>query len=133
MQETKKTINKTARVPVVKVAKAGKAAVGHASGFMNFVRQQGIVGLAVGLAIGTQAAELVKVIVGSLITPLIDLLAGKGGLAGLKWTLTVGDRTAVFTFGGLIDAVLRFLAIAFVIYLVIHALKLDRLDKKKEG
>ncbi|HEX6462423.1 MAG TPA: MscL family protein [Candidatus Saccharimonadales bacterium] len=114
-------------------AVAHQKVTGQVSSFMRFVREQGIVGLAVGLAIGAQAAELVKIIVGSLITPLIDLLVGKGGLAALKWTLEVGDRTAVFTFGDLIDALIRFLAVAFVIYLVIHGLKLDRLDKKKEA
>ncbi len=112
---------------------ARQRVTGQVSSFMRFVREQGIVGLAVGLAIGAQAAELVKIIVGSVVTPIIDLLVGKGGLAGLKWTLEVGDRTAVFTFGDLIDALIRFLAVAFVIYLVIHGLKLDRLDKNKEA
>ena len=114
-------------------AVAHQRVTGQVSSFMRFVREQGIVGLAVGLAIGAQAAELVKIIVGSIITPIIDLIVGKGGLAGLKWTLEMGDRMAVFTFGDLIDALIRFLAVAFVIYLVIHGLKLDRLDKKKES
>lgn len=102
----------------------------YTNGFMTFVREQGVVGLAVGLAIGAQAAEFIKVIVGSIITPVVDLLVGKGGLAALKWEVAVADRTAVFTFGELLDATLRFLAVAFVIYLVIHGLKLDKLDKK---
>ncbi|MDQ3065092.1 MAG: MscL family protein [bacterium] len=105
----------------------------QANGFMDFVRTQGVVGLAVGLAIGTQAAELVKQIVGSTITPIVDLLVGKEGLKGLSWTAHVGDRVGIFTFGALIDAVIRFMAIAFVIYFVVKGLKLDRLDKKKEA
>ena len=110
-----------------------RTAVGRSlGGFMDFVRTQGVIGLAVGLAIGTQASELVKTIVGSVITPIVDLLVGKDGLDGLSWTLEVGDRTGVFTFGTLIDALIRFLAIAFVIYFVVKGFKLDRLDKKKE-
>lgn len=104
----------------------------YTNGFMTFVREQGIVGLAIGLAIGAQAAEFIKVIVGSIITPVVDLLVGKGGLAALKWEVAIADRTATFTFGELFDAALRFMAVAFVIYLVIHGLKLDRLDKKDE-
>lgn len=104
----------------------------HARGFMDFVRKQGIVGLAVGLAIGTQASDLVKNIVGSIITPIVDLLVGKGGLEGLTWTVNVGDRTSTFQFGLLIDSLIKFLAVAVVIYFVVMGLKLDRLDKKKE-
>lgn len=105
----------------------------QAKGFMEFVRTQGVVGLAVGLAIGTQANDLVKNIVASLITPIVDLLVGKGGLKGLTYTLEVGDRATTFAFGSLLDAIIRFLAIAFVIYFVVKGLKLDRLDKKKEA
>lgn len=104
----------------------------HARGFSDFVRKQGIVGLAVGLAIGTQASELVKNIVGSIITPVVSLLVGKGGLAGLTWTVNIGDRSSTFDFGLLIDSTIKFLAVAVVIYVVVMGLKLDRLDKKKE-
>ncbi len=100
-------------------------------GFMEFVRTQGVVGLAVGLAIGTQASELVKTIVSSIITPIVDLLVGSGGLKGLTWTVQVFGRHTTFAFGTLIDAIIRFLAIAFVIYFVVKGLKLDKLDKKK--
>lgn len=102
-------------------------------GFMDFVRTQGVVGLAVGLAIGTQASELVKTIVASIITPIVDLLVGSGGLKGLTWTVNVAGRQSTFAFGGLLDAIIRFLAIAFVIYFVVKGLKLDKLDKKKEA
>lgn len=104
----------------------------HIGGFMDFVRKQGVVGLAVGLAIGTQASELVKNIVSSVITPIVDLLVGSEGLAGLKWTVNISDRSATFDFGLLIDSSIKFLAVAIVIYFVIMGLKLDRLDKKKD-
>ena len=100
-------------------------------GFLDFVREQGVIGLAIGLAVGAQAAVVVSQIVGSLITPIIDLLVGKGGLQGLKWTAHIGSRTGVFTFGALIDVLIRFAAILLVVYLVVHWLRLDRLDKKK--
>jgi large conductance mechanosensitive channel len=114
-------------------ARAAKLTGGYGSGFMNFVREQGVVGLAVGLAIGTEAGVLIKQLVGSLVTPIVDLLVGKDGLNGLKWTLNAGDRSGTFDIGTLIDVLIRFLAVAFVVYLVVHFLKLDRLDKKKES
>ena len=103
------------------------------SGFADFVRTQGVVGLAVGLAIGAASAEFVKNIVGSVITPIVDLLVGPGGLSDLTYTLTIGNRQGVFNFGLLIDSLLKFMAVALVIYLVVHGFKLDKLDKKKDS
>jgi large conductance mechanosensitive channel len=116
-----------------RAAKLKEHASGHGSGFMKFVREQGVVGLAVGLAIGTEAGVLIKQLVGSTITPIIDLLIGKGGLEGFKFTIHLGDRTGLFAIGTLIDVLIRFLAVVFVVYVVIHFLKLDRLDKKKDA
>lgn len=115
-----------------RAAKLKQHATGHGSGFMTFVREQGVVGLAVGLAIGTEAGVLIKQLVGSTIKPVIDLLIGKGGLEGFQFTVNIGDRTGVFAVGMLIDVLIRFMAVAFVVYLVVHFLKLDRLDKKKD-
>jgi large conductance mechanosensitive channel len=103
-----------------------------AEGFADFIRKQGVIGLAVGLAIGTQASELVKNIVSSVITPIVDLLVGKGGLKDLDLFVQIGDRTATFDFGLLIDSSIKFLAVALVIYFVIMGLRLDKLDKKKD-
>jgi large conductance mechanosensitive channel protein len=105
----------------------------QARGFMDFVRTQGVVGLAVGLAIGTQATELVKSFVAAVITPVVNLIVGNEGLKGVTWTVHAGDRVTTFALGSLIDAIIRFLVIAFVIYFVVKGLKLDKLDKKKEA
>lgn len=101
-------------------------------GFSDFVRKQGVVGLAVGLAIGAQAAVFVNAIVANLITPLVNLVVGKEGLDGLDLYIKVSDRTAVFEFGTVLDALIKFLAVAAVIYFVVIKLKLDKLDKKKD-
>ncbi len=102
-------------------------------GFISFIREKGVVGLAVGLAIGTAATGLVNQIVGSLVTPLVDLMVGKDGLKGLNLTVQIGNRAGVFAIGSAIDALLRFIALAVVIYFIVMGLKLDRLDKKAEA
>ena len=111
---------------------AAKLRTSPLAGFVEFIREKGVVGLAVGLAIGTAASGLVTQIVNAVITPAVGLLVGKQGLAGLNLTVNVADRSEVFAFGTLIDALIKFLAIAAVIYFVVMGLKLDRLDKKKE-
>lgn len=104
----------------------------HMGGFMDFVREQGVVGLAVGLAIGTAAGDTVAKLVEGFINPVVQLLLGsQEGLAKAAWTLNVGDRTAEFAWGAFVSSTITLLATAFVIYLIVHMMKLDKADKKK--
>lgn len=103
-------------------------------GFLDFVREQGVVGLAVGLAIGAAAGATVKQIVDNLINPIVGFLLGGTDLSGLVWNtgLKNGNVELTFGWGAILSSAITLLATAFVIYYVIHAAKLDRLDKKKE-
>ncbi len=117
-----------------KIAAAAKlkGVANHGSGFMNFIREQGVVGLAVGLAIGTAAGASVKVIVDNLISPLVALMTQGVDLSKLSWDVHVGAETVKFGWGAVLSSLITLLATAFVVYLVIHLAKLDRLDKKKD-
>lgn len=120
-------------------AKAASVGVSHVGGFLNFIREKGVVGLAVGLAIGTAATGVVTQIVNAVITPTVSLILSLFGLDGLKSLNFVAKRAAdgtpliTYAVGDLIDALIKFLAVALVIYLVVMGLKLDRLDKKKDA
>jgi len=108
--------------------------VKNIKGFMNFVREQGVVGLAVGLAIGAAAGATVKQIVDGLINPVVGFLLGGADLSNLVWRtgLKNGNIELSFSWGAVLSSVITLLATAFVIYYVIHAAKLDKLDKKKD-
>jgi large conductance mechanosensitive channel len=104
----------------------------HLKGFLDFVREQGVVGLAIGLAVGTQAAILVKDIVAALVDPIIGLIIGNPqGLQAAKWNVSIAGREATFAFGQLVYSIIVFGAVCLVVYFVVHGLKLDKLDKKK--
>lgn len=110
------------------------AAAQPLTGFMNFVREQGVVGLAIGLALGAQVKALVDQIVASFINPLVGLiLPGQGDLSKKFFSFTVGDKTAVFSYGAFLNVLISFIAVAAVIYFVVKGLKLDRIDKKKDA
>ena len=116
--------------------KAKTVSVNQVGGFLNFIREKGVIGLAVGLAIGTAATAVVTQIVASVVTPTVSLIIGDKGLKGLNFVAKrAADGTPLITYavGDLIDALIKFLAVAAVIYFVIMGLKLDKLDKKKEG
>lgn len=105
----------------------------HASGFIEFIRTQGVVGLAIGLAIGTAAGDTVKKLVEGFIAPVVQFIVGsRDGLETAAWHLELFGRTADFKWGAFVSSAIALLATALVIYWVIHVLKLDRLDKKKE-
>lgn len=115
-------------VEKAKVARPSK----QLGGFMDFVREQGVVGLAVGLALGVQVKAVVDQIVASFINPVVGLvLPGQGDLSKKTFSLTVGDKTAVFAYGAFFNVLISFIAVAAVIYFVVKGLKLDKLDKKK--
>ena len=101
------------------------------AGFMTFVREQGVVGLAVGLILGGAVSKFVTAIITDVVNPIIGIaLGGTQGLADLKFVIP-GTQAAI-KWGHLISASLDFVVIAAVVYYVVHGLGLDRADKKKE-
>ena len=105
----------------------------HMGGFINFIREQGVVGLAVGLAICTAAGDTVKKLVTAFIDPLVQLIVGsQKGLQAASFTVEFAGRKGEFMYGAFISSLITLLAVAFVVYAIVHFLKLDKLDKKKD-
>ena len=104
------------------------------AGFTDFLREQGVVGLAIGLVLGTQAKSLVDSLVVNFINPLTGLfLPGSGALETKTFVLNLFGKKATFGWGAFISGLLSFVLVAAVIYYVFKGLKLDRLDKKKDA
>ena len=115
-----------------KAVAAKEKAKGHGGGFLDFIRTQGVIGLAVGLAIGAAAGDTVKKLVEGFINPIVQFLVGsQAALANAEWKLELFGREADFKWGAFVSSLITLLATALVIYLIVHALKLDKLDKKK--
>ena len=103
------------------------------SGFVLFLREHAIVGLAVGFIIGTQVQTVVKQLTDSFINPLFALLfSGNKSLAARTFTLHFGDRHANFGWGAVAYTLLDFLFVLIVLYAMIKIFSLDKLDKVKE-
>ncbi len=101
---------------------------GKMGGFMDFIREQGVVGLAVGFILGGAVSKIVSSLVDNVVNPLIGIILGKVNLADMM--LTVGS--AQLKYGMFISTLVDFLIIAAVVYFGVKALGLDKLDKKKE-
>ncbi|MCJ1967215.1 MscL family protein [Candidatus Nanosynbacter sp. TM7-075] len=128
-----KSVKAAAKVAAIKEKKIVSAAIKdtHMSGFIDFIREQGVVGLAVGLAIGTAAGDTVKKLVTAFIDPLVQLIVGsQQGLQSASFTVEVAGRKGEFLYGAFVSSLITLIAVAFVVYAIVHFLKLDKLDKK---
>ncbi|HSX45236.1 MAG TPA: MscL family protein [Candidatus Saccharimonadales bacterium] len=103
-------------------------------GFVNFVREQGVVGIAIGLTVGLAAKSLVDSFVQNVVNPLAGMLYGGGQLAEKTWCLkSVGTKcTNPLSYGSFLNALINFIIILAIVYFVVKRLKLDRLDKTKK-
>ncbi len=98
-------------------------------GFIDFIRKQGIVGLAIGFILGGAVSKVVASIVTDLINPLVGLILGSAeGLQKMK--IKIGSTELLI--GNFIATFIDFIVIAFVVYYGVKLLKLDKLDKKED-
>lgn len=98
--------------------------------FIAFVREQGIVALAVGLAIGIQASNFVGTLVDQFINPIVGIILQGTDLTGIRSEVTVDGDVQVFGWGIMLQALITLLATAFVIYYIVKKTGLDKTDKK---
>lgn len=98
-------------------------------GFVDFVREQGVIGLAIGLVLGTQIKTLVDQLVLSFVNPLVGLLLPGGGTLQDK-AFRISDQS--FKWGAFVSQMISFIIVCAIVYFLVKGLKLDKLDKKKE-
>lgn len=108
--------------------------------FRDFIAKGNVMDMAVGIIIGAAFTAIVKSMVGDLINPLISLFMGGVDFASQYLLLSDGDYAsiseaeeagaAVFAYGRFIMAVLNFLIIGFVVFMLVR--QVNRLKKKEE-
>lgn len=104
------------------------------AGFMDFIREQGVVGLAVGFILGGAVSGTVDSLVENIINPILGWILGGVDFATQTTTLvdaTATDPAVVLSWGLVVEAVVNFLVIAAVVYYGVKALGLDKMDKEK--
>ena len=99
--------------------------------FKDFIRNQGVVALAIGLVLGVQVKALVDQIVASFIDPLLGLiLPGDAVLKEKTFVLTLAGEPVEFGYGAFVSVFISFITVALIVYFGVKALKLDKLVKK---
>ncbi len=96
--------------------------------FKKFILRGNVIDLAVGVIIGAAFQAIVTSLVDDIISPLIGLIANTDLSAMVA---TVGD--VEIRWGAFITAIINFIIMAFVIFLIVKAInKAAELGKKKE-
>ena len=98
-------------------------------GFISFIREQGVMGLAVGFILGGAVSKLVTSFVTDLVNPIVGIFLGRVGELK-KVYLQIGSSKILF--GDFAVSFIDFTIIAFVVYFGIKILRLETLYKKKE-
>lgn len=106
-------------------------APGWLQGFVDFIREQGVVGLAVGLILGVASKSVIDSLVINIFNPLIGMVTGGGSLANKKVCLNDACSSKL-GYGQFISDILSFIIVAAIVYFTVKKLKLDKLDKKTE-
>ncbi len=84
-------------------------------GFKNFLFRGDLVVIAVGLVVALAFSTLISAFTTSIVTPLINALAGKHTVKGLGWTI----NGQFISLGAFIAAVIYFVIFMLVVYLVL--------------
>ena len=86
--------------------------------FREFISRGSVIDLAVAVIIGAAFTAIVKSLVDDIIMPLIGILLG--GVDFTTLAVNVGDAT--ITYGNFIQAIINFLLIAFVVFLLVRSI-----------
>ncbi|MCL4127659.1 UNVERIFIED_CONTAM: hypothetical protein GTU68_026145 [Idotea baltica] len=89
--------------------------------FKDFIAKGNVMDMAVGIIIGAAFTAIVGSLVADLINPIISLFTGGIDFASLGYRLSEGEDGAVFAYGNFIMAIINFLIIAFVVFMLVKA------------
>ncbi|MDB5164979.1 MAG: putative Large-conductance mechanosensitive channel-like protein [Candidatus Saccharibacteria bacterium] len=106
--------------------------VNPVKGFLGFLREYSVVSLAVGFAIATQAQTVIKQLISSFIDPLYGLLFNGQKLSAMTSTFHWHGREQAFAWGAFVYALIDFIFVLAIIYLLIKLFNLDELSKPKD-
>ena len=95
--------------------------------FRDFIDRGNVIDLALAVIIGGAFGAIITSLVNDIIMPLIGIIIGGVDFATLS--IQVGEATILY--GSFIQAIVNFLIIAFVLFLIVRSY--NRLQKEKEA
>lgn len=96
-------------------------------GFIDFIKEQGIMGLTLGFILGGSISKVVTSLVEDIVQPILGLIlrAGKGLEA-----LIIPIGASNIRLGNFLSILLNFFIVALIVYIIFKYLKLNTIEKK---
>ena len=85
--------------------------------FKEFIARGNVLDMAIGVVIGGAFKAIIDSLVADILTPILSIFTA--GVNFKEWTVQAGD--ASFAVGNFINAIISFLLIAFVMFLIVKA------------
>lgn len=101
--------------------------------FKEFVLRGNVVDMAIGIVIGVAFSAIVNSLVEDIIMPVVGYLTAGIDFAHLSWELRAATETAeavTINYGMFINAIISFLIVAFVLFLIVKGM--NTLRRKEE-
>jgi large-conductance mechanosensitive channel len=103
---------------------------GQVGGFVNFLQDYAVVGLALGFIVGQQANGVVKQFVASFLDPLTTVWFGQD-LSTRTAILHHNAAVVKVPWGAFVYSLIEFFLVLIAMYAIIKIFKLDRFVRKK--
>lgn len=132
-KDTKTKPMSPAHVAAIARAEAKEVVGRQVSGFTDFLREQSVISIGIGLVLGIQIKAVVDTIMASFVNPITALLLpGQEALSAKEFMLSLGDKQVAIGWGAIVYSIFTFVMVAVIIYAGYRLLRLDKLTKKKE-
>ncbi len=89
--------------------------------FRTFIARGNVMDMAVGIILGAAFTAIVNSMVADLINPVIGVLTGNIDFSEKAILLTAGPEGAAIRYGAFINAVIKFLIVAWAVFLLVKA------------
>src|ERR1700712_2870484 len=95
--------------------------------FREFIARGNVIDLAVGVIIGAAFGDIVKALVDNVVMPPIGMLLSGIDFSHLEWVLkpdnplTKANELVAIQYGVFLNAVIKFVIVAWVVFLIVKA------------
>ena len=100
--------------------------------FKKFIARGNVMDMAVGIIIGGAFTAIVTSLVNDILMPVLSLLTGGFDFSALCIVLGEGEGAATLNYGSFIAAIINFLLISLVIFMLIKSINKLSVKKDKE-
>ena len=94
--------------------------------FRDFIARGNVMDLAVGIIIGAAFTAIVNSLVNDLINPIIGLIVGGLDFSSYQLSFGGGEHAATLRYGAFLTAVINFLIIAWVVFMLVKGVNKAR-------